>query len=36
VKQYVERALGEEQAWLRPERSTIDQLFTMIQILEKT
>jgi len=35
MKQLVERALGEEQAGFRPRRSTIDQLFTMRQILEE-
>ena len=34
LAQFVERALGEEQAGFRPARSIIDQLFTMRQILE--
>jgi len=33
---YVESALGEEQAGFRPGKSTIYQLFTMRQILEKS
>jgi len=36
MKQYVERTLGEEQARSRPGKSTINQLFTMRQILEKS
>ena len=35
MKQYVDKALGEEQARFTQGRSTIDQLFTMRQILEK-
>src|SRR6218665_213892 len=37
MREYVESALGEEQAGFRPGRSTIDQLFTMRHtcILEK-
>lgn len=35
ISAYVEEVLGEEQAGFRPGRSTIDQLFTIRQILEK-
>jgi hypothetical protein len=35
MKQYVEEFLGEEQAGFRSGRSTIDQIFTMRQIMEK-